>query len=238
MNKYKLVALDLDGTLLNNAGELSETNRYWIREAEKAGIIVSLATGRGRRMSERFWNAVSPTAPMVVANGAEVWKNHEEVLSRHIMPPNMVPKLLGLAKEHGAGSWTIGNYIGSDSVEGDDCLKVGMHHDDPKILSKLRDTVKSWGQFEVSGSASTNIEINLKGVSKAAGLAEVATTLGIKPNEIVAVGDSFNDLAMITWVGFGVAMQNAEEIVKKTADYITASNEEDGVAQVIKLLLK
>lgn len=234
MFKYKLIALDLDGTLLDNNQEISGRNLHWIKKAEQAGLLVSFATGRGRSSSERYWSAVSPNSPMVMANGSEVWKNHGEILSRHVLSEDQVARLIDVAKEHGARYWTIG----LDAEGSGARMKFGMHHDDIETISKLRDQVTALGEFEVSGSAPTNIEINPKGVSKAAGLAEAIALLGIAPSEVVAVGDSRNDLAMLRWAGLGIAMENAEPIVKEAADDVTASNEEDGVAQVIRLVLE
>ncbi len=231
--KYKFIALDLDGTLLNSREEISEQNLQWIKKAEDAGLIVSFATGRGRPLSEQYWHAVSPAAPMVMVNGAEVWKSHVEIVSRHPLPHSKVPGLISLAKEYGAKYWTVGNDDYSD-----DYLKIGMHHDNLNVVSQLRDIVSSLGEFEVSSSAPRNLEVNGKGVSKAAGLSEVIALYGIKPSEVVVVGDSLNDLSMIQWAGLGVAMKNAADIIKDAADYITASNDEDGVAQVIQLILK
>lgn len=238
MHKYKLIALDLDGTLLNTSKEISDQNLHWIRQAEEAGLIVSFATGRGRNSSEPFWGAVSPKAPMVMTNGAEIWKNHDEVLSRHALPDEYVPRLIELAQEHGAQYWTVGDCTVEGNLGTGDCLKVGMYHHDLRIIDGLRDLVTTVGDFEVSSSARNNIELNRKGVTKAAGLSEVIGPLGIKPSEVVAIGDGLNDLAMLRWAGFSVAMQNAPDIVKEHADHITASNDEDGVAQLIQLLLK
>ncbi|HHT90919.1 MAG: Cof-type HAD-IIB family hydrolase [Bacillota bacterium] len=233
MFTYKLIALDLDGTLLDNKQEISAQNLEWIAKAEQAGLIVSIATGRGRRWSEQYWSAVSPTSPMVLVNGSEIWRDHQHILARHLLPADQVARLIDVAKEHGAGYWAIGS-----ASDGGASLKVGIHHEDLAIISKLRDLLMSLGEFEVSASAPTNIEINPKGVSKATGLAEVAALYGIAPSEVVAVGDSRNDLAMLQWAGLGVAMGNAEPVVKEAADYIAASNEEDGVAQVIRLALE
>lgn len=85
----------------------------------------------------------------------------------------------------------------------------------------------------MTNSHPCNIELNPKGVSKASGLKEVCRRLGIDMSEVVAVGDSLNDLAMIREAGLGVAMGNAQEEVKKAADWTTVTNEEDGVAEVI-----
>lgn len=245
MSKYKMIALDLDGTLLKNSQEVSDTNRHWIKKAEEAGLIVSFATGRGRSSSEQFWDAVRPTSPMIMANGAEVWKNHQELLSRHFLPPGYVPKLQTLAAKYDAWYWAHASDDLLDKETWDQAylverewLKFGMIHKDPTILGKLKGLVGSLGDLEVSSSAPNNIEINPRGISKASGLAEVALILGIQPSEVVVMGDSLNDMEMIKWAGFGVAMQNAEDAIKEAADHITGSNEEDGVARVIQLILK
>ena len=113
-----------------------------------------------------------------------------------------------------------------------------MATEDSAVIDHLRDLVESWGEFEVTSSAPTNLEISKKGISKASGLSEIAKILEIDPSEVVVVGDSLNDLEMIKGAGFGVAMGNAEASIKAVADHITGTNEEDGVAQLIQLILE
>lgn len=86
----------------------------------------------------------------------------------------------------------------------------------------------------VTGALFNNIEVNARGVDKGNGLLKLGEMLGIKREEIMACGDGLNDLAMIQKVGLGVAMANASEEVKEAADYVTAGNEEDGVAKAIE----
>lgn len=88
--------------------------------------------------------------------------------------------------------------------------------------------------LELVGSLKYNIEINTAGVNKGKGLVKLGELLGIRREEIMACGDGDNDIAMLKEVGFGVAMANAEEAVLKVADYITRSNDEDGVAKAIE----
>ncbi len=90
------------------------------------------------------------------------------------------------------------------------------------------------GDLELVGSLKYNIEINAKGVNKGNGLVSLGRMLGIGREEIMACGDGDNDTIMLQKVGFGVAMANAEEQVKKASDYITLSNEEEGVADAIE----
>lgn len=90
------------------------------------------------------------------------------------------------------------------------------------------------GELEITGSRDQNLEINAPGVDKGEGLLRLGTLLGIQREEIMACGDGGNDLAMIQKAGLGVAMANATEEVKAAADYVTCSNEEDGVAKAIE----
>lgn len=93
--------------------------------------------------------------------------------------------------------------------------------------------------IEITGALGNNIEVNAKGVSKGAVLIYLADILGIKREEVMAFGDGSNDVDMLREAGFGVAMGNSIEVVKAAADYITLSNDEEGVAHAIeKYVLK
>lgn len=108
------------------------------------------------------------------------------------------------------------------------------------LFADMEERTRAWRELseveglELVGSLGYNIEINAAGVNKGTGLVSLGRRLGIKREEIMACGDGDNDTLMLREVGFGVAMANAEEEVKKAADYITLSNEEDGVAQAIE----
>lgn len=245
MKRYKLIALDLDGTLLRDDLTISSQSRTWIQKAEQAGIVVCFSTGRSRSSSEEYWHVVSPEAPMVVLNGAEVWRNHQELLSRHSLPWEAIAEFYALARRHGARIWANTSELSLNDkdwsahyLETEEWLKFGMVHPDPEQITDLRRQAAELGPYEVTGSTPTNLEITELGVSKASGLAEVAALLGISSSEVAVIGDSDNDLAMLRWAGFGAAMGNAEDQIKKEADYVAASNEDEGVAEVIRLILK
>lgn len=104
-----------------------------------------------------------------------------------------------------------------------------------EAVRKLKETT----ELSITGALVNNIEINAKDVNKGKGLLELGRYLGIEKDEIMACGDGLNDLMMLQTVGFGVAMENGNEEVKNIADYVTLSNEADGVAKVIeKFVLK
>lgn len=101
-------------------------------------------------------------------------------------------------------------------------------------VEKARVRIEELNEVIVSGSLGSNLEMNALGVHKGNGLLILGELLGITREEIMACGDGGNDLEMLKTVGFGVAMENATEEVKAAADYITCSNEEDGVAKAIE----
>ena len=105
--------------------------------------------------------------------------------------------------------------------------------DQSEKMCALRE-LEQMGQVTVTRALSNNIEVNAAGVNKGSGLVELGKRLGIEREEIMAFGDGDNDEPMLREAGFGVAMANAEEKVKAAADYITESNEEDGVAKAIE----
>ena len=111
------------------------------------------------------------------------------------------------------------------------------------LFADMEERTQAWRELrevsglELVGSLRYNIEINTAGVNKGTGLVNLGKVLGIKREEIMAFGDGDNDIVMLKEVGIGVAMANAEDKVKETADYITLSNEEDGVAEAIEKLV-
>lgn len=108
------------------------------------------------------------------------------------------------------------------------------------LFADMSERKRAWEELarhedlELVGSLRYNIEVNAAGVNKGTGLVNLGSRLGIKREEIMTFGDGDNDTVMLKEVGFGVAMANGEPQVKEAADYITLSNEEDGVAQAIE----
>ncbi len=105
---------------------------------------------------------------------------------------------------------------------------------DPERLIREAQEV---GRVTLTRSGRDNLEIMTEGVDKATGIMELADLKGIRREEIMAVGDEMNDLPMIRWAGWGVAMGNGADRVKEEADLVTASNEEGGVAKAVRFLL-
>jgi len=239
--QYRLLALDLDGTLLNDRSEISETNAHWVRKAVDAGVTVCVSTGRGRLGAMPIVEQLGLESPMIFVNGGEIWKNPRQLHRRVTLDAGKVTELHRLALAYpDVWFWayaTDGIYNKeqwADDTYAREWLKFGYYTENLEQLNEILREIRGWDGLELSNSSPYNIEINPKGVSKAAAIAEVCGLLGYKMSEAVAVGDSLNDLEAIKAVGLGVAMGNAQDEVKAAADAVTGTNQEDGVAQVIQ----
>jgi HAD superfamily hydrolase (TIGR01484 family) len=243
MSDYKLLALDMDGTLLNESQEVSEKNRKWIRAAQDAGIIVSLSTGRGYDSALPYAEDLGLNSPMVLVNGSEVWASPGTLQKRERMELDDIIQLRDIAIEHGSWYWaysTTGVYNRenwTESYREEHWLKFGFYEDKDDVRNSIVSKLTPFSQLAITNSDPRNIEINPAGVSKLSGLLEVCSLLGIQMSQVVAMGDSMNDMAMIQGAGLGVAMGNAQDAVKEAADVTTGTNVENGVAQIIRQYL-
>jgi HAD superfamily hydrolase (TIGR01484 family) len=239
---YKLIALDMDGTLLNDAGAVTEANKRWIGKAAEAGVTVMFSTGRGIRSIMPFAEELSLNSPIVAVNGSEIWSTPTELHLRHTMQPEWIMKMRDIAVETDTWYWaydTTGVFNRENwSDVGNELdrlwLKFGYYTDNLVKLARIRSELEALGVFEITNSNPCNLELNPKGINKASGLVEVCRLLGIEMEQVIAIGDSLNDIAAIQAAGLGIAMGNAQDEVKQEADDVTDTNEEDGVAKAIQ----
>ena len=240
MGRYKLIALDMDGTLLNDHQQISEENRTWLYKALDAGVTVMLSTGRGVQSIYPYIEQLNMLMPIVAVNGGEVWKEPHVLLKRHLLPASAVREMHALAVRYDTWFWgyAVEGLFNKERWTDDPgslrWLKFGFHTDNDDNRRRIREALEQTGAFEITNSHPHNLEINPKGVSKASGIREICDLLGIAMSEVVAMGDSLNDLAMVREAGLGVAMGNAQEALKEAADLVTVTNNENGVAKVIK----
>jgi 5-amino-6-(5-phospho-D-ribitylamino)uracil phosphatase len=235
----KLVALDMDGTLLNKAGEISQENRRAIKEAENQGVFVVLSTGRSYATCSDFAKSMELQSYLITVNGSEIYDNQGKLVERNIVDSESILWMWELSQKHGTHFWAIScdNIYRAEmpeKIHDSQWLKFGFDTNDDEVRQIIMDELGSKGNFEISNSSPTNIEVNAMGVNKAKAIKLVCSLLDITMENVMAVGDSLNDLAMISDAKVGVAMGNAQEIVKEKADWVTATNEEDGVAKAIR----
>jgi HAD superfamily hydrolase (TIGR01484 family) len=239
MTTYRLIALDLDGTLLNKQNEISPQNLQAIRQAIDVGVKVIVSTGRGIQNILPILQKYNLQLPIVAVNGSEVWESPNILRKRNLMPVGHVKQLHQVAVEHDLWWWSyavegaFNKEKWVDSIDHIQWLKFGFASEDDQLLHKLRNHLQALDMYELTNSHHDNIEINPKGISKASGVREICQMFQISMSEVIAIGDSGNDLSMIRAAGLGVAMGNASENVKQHADVITLTNDEHGVAEII-----
>ncbi|WP_281998638.1 Cof-type HAD-IIB family hydrolase [Priestia flexa] len=234
----KLIALDMDGTLLNTEGEISQGNQKAIAQAEEKGIHVVLSTGRSRPTSIEFAESLKLSSYIINVNGSEIWDGEGNLIERTTLQPDYIQEMWDLKQKHKLTFWAVtSEKVWRDEFPTDitnhEWLKFGydIHDDDTRKL--VLDTLTKNKNLEITNSSPTNLEINALGINKAKALRTVCERLNLSMNEVMAMGDSLNDIAMITEAGVGVAMGNAQDVVKEAADWITKTNDQDGVAEAI-----
>jgi phosphoglycolate phosphatase (TIGR01487 family) len=235
----KLIALDMDGTLLNDNGEITLENRQAIKEAQEQGIYVVLSTGRSIRTCGNHAESLELNSFLVTVNGSEIWDNNRQLVERNTVESEHIHWMWSLTQKHKTRFWALSteqNWHNEmpDDIHALDWLKFGFDLDDDQIREIILKELQDKGIFEISNSTPKNIEVNATGINKAKGLEKVCHQLDIKMNQVMAVGDSMNDMAMIKASGFGVAMGNAQERLKEAAKWVTATNNESGVAVAIR----
>lgn len=255
----RLVATDLDGTLLDSQGRVSVRTRAVLDELDAAGVPVVFTTGRPIRWMEELWEAVGGHGLAICSNGGIVY----DVARREVRDYRAVPREVGLsiaeqvraavpgtsfAIEHLAG-WTSEVGFPSHADDRSSARTQGdyseIYRDDVvKILAVHRelDPEEFWERVEAAvgtevvttwSSSFALVEISAAGVTKATTLATVAAEMGLGPEDVVAFGDMPNDLPMLEWAGTSYAMANAHPSVQDLADHLAPHHDEDGVAAVL-----
>ncbi|MET3961781.1 HAD superfamily hydrolase (TIGR01484 family) [Marmoricola sp. OAE513] len=258
----RLVATDLDGTLLRSDGTVSPRTAEALIAVEEAGVDVVFVTGRPLRWAEEVFSYVGRHGFAIVSNGALVWDVARSAVQRtRAIEPAValevaerlraavpdshfaVETLAGIALEHGF----MERYpLPPGSVRGTaaeiltgPAFKLLARHESLDPQEYWDRAVEAVGDLvEVTWSSTTTLlEISAYDVTKASTLELFCAERGITAAEVVALGDMPNDLPMLSWAGTSYAMANAHPSVRAVATHLAASNDEDGVAQVMEGLL-
>jgi Cof subfamily protein (haloacid dehalogenase superfamily) len=254
-----LVATDLDGTVVRSDGTISDRSRQLLAAVEEAGVVLVLVTGRPPRWMPPIVEATGHRGVAICANGAVVYDLHTSAVVRHSLLSadalrdivealrRDLPGIAFAVERHDTGfahepsyrpRWDSSDAKAVRPIEellGDGAVKLlGRHErmDADELLAAAHVSVGALATLTHS-SRDGLLEISAAGVSKASALAELAAEHGIDAADVVAFGDMPNDVPMLTWAGHGVAVANAHPDVLAIADEVTASNDDDGVAQVL-----
>src|SRR5690625_964697 len=240
MRTIKLIALDMDGTLLNDDGVVTPYTHDVIQAALQQEIHVVLTTGRPLPMCSTFAEELNLSSYIITSNGAEIWTRDHKLIEYEPLEVKKVETLWKLGHKHGLHMWMVAadrlfvdakrpKYFDDHSWS-----KIGYGNLTESVKSELLSVLEKDNQLEVTSSSLTNIEVNKRGVNKANAIRSICKRLNLSMNEVMAVGDSLNDLKMIEQAGLGVAVKNAQQIIIESADYVTATNNNHGVAKAIE----
>lgn len=235
----KLIAIDMDGTLLDDRQEISDGNREAIREARDQGIHVVISTGRTRMSCGDLVAPLELGTYLITVNGSEIWDGEGNLLERQLLDLEHIEQMWSLKNKYETACWAATvDQVWRDPFPEDlsshQWMKFGFDIEDDHIRNLILEELKKNKALEISNSSPTNLEINASGVNKAAAIEKVCERLGFTMENVMAMGDSLNDLAMIKAAGCGVAMGNAQQVVKDAADWVTETNLNDGVAVAIR----
>ncbi|MFJ9039841.1 HAD family hydrolase [Streptomyces sp. NPDC102406] len=261
---YRLVATDLDGTLLRPDDTVSERTRAAIAAAGAAGAAHIIVTGRAVPWTRHILDDLGYDGLAVCGQGAQVYHAGEHRLLTSVTLDRQLAGLalskieaeigpLALAASRDGLDGKV--IVGPGYREGEGHLpadpftdvaelwaaplnKVYIQHpglSDDQLAEVARTVAGDLVGVTMAGEGI--VELLPLGLSKATGLSIAARRLGVKPAETIAFGDMPNDIPMFAWAAHGVAMSNAHESLKAVADEVTASNEDDGIAVVLERLL-
>ena len=257
----KLFVSDLDGTMLPNGNVVSAENIAAVQCAVRAGVTVTIATGRMFEAALPVAEALGVDVPIIAYNGALIKSPSGHIYEEYALDPMLARDIITFAQARG---WYIQSYSGGVLRYAVTCEESRFYEDSQKITGKAvgRDGMLAYvtgncklllvtegravsearaqmlldafgAHIGVTRSADRLVEIVVKGVSKASALTALAAKLGITADETMAIGDAYNDLPLLKAAGKSVAMGNAFPEVKEEADYETLSCTENGLAAAI-----
>jgi Cof subfamily protein (haloacid dehalogenase superfamily) len=266
---YKLICLDMDGTLLNSKGQVSERNLEAIKKAHEKGVKVTVCTGRLFTSARFYADMLGVEVPVIASNGAyirekdkneiiyksplgfensmrilEVLKKHDITFFYHTFDTVFMKKLgpdsayvninKTLPKDKQINLQAVDNWEDVFKSNSEEILKCMCSEKDVLRIAKAKEELLRYGDIEVVSSMYNNFEVMKKRVSKGRAVEILAGFYNLNREEVMCIGDNENDISMIKYAGMGVAMGNGEEYVKELADFVTDTNDNDGVAKAIE----
>ncbi|MBM3236661.1 HAD family phosphatase [Candidatus Poribacteria bacterium] len=269
---YKLIAIDIDGTLLSAHGTITERNYATLKKAMAQGIIVVLCTGRSYFMAQKVVGGFDFELPLVLHNGAQIVNSSDgQMIAHWTLPQNTACQGVMLMKQFALEPIIYDFHKGKhilvyESIDPTNEAYVRYMSTKESILHKTNDLISYLDhnptqlvaihqesiirnvmpilKNHIDANVFTSgrlfnleywfLEVLQFGASKATAVEHLAKLHNIDQKEIMAIGDNFNDLEMMEYASLSVAMENAPDEVKAIADFVTDSNNNDGVARAIE----
>ncbi|MGQ9711515.1 MAG: Cof-type HAD-IIB family hydrolase [Desulfotomaculales bacterium] len=258
---YRLVAVDLDDTLLNGNFEIGPRARRAVAQAQARGVLVTLATGRMYRSARSIARELGITAPLITYQGALVKDAAGREYAHRPVPPAWAREVIGRLQSRGyhvnvyindnlymralndagkryANVSRVPAHVVDDLVE---ILAMGpptkvLAIAEPGEVDRLeRELAPAYkGKLHVTKSKPYFLEFSHPLATKGRALAAVARWLGVPRQAVLAIGDSYNDLDMLAFAGLGAVVGNACPEARAAAGYVAAAGEDAGVAEIIE----
>lgn len=265
MPPIKLIATDIDGTLVSSQGMITERSLRAIRAAREKGITVAIATGRFPENAFLLLEDYGLRLPIVGVNGARIVDENLKEISSHPMAPEAVRGAIDVLMHAGSDFFIFGDHAictataqkkhHSELSQGDRIRELGFqyYHGKEEVkdfirqhtvykffvcdnvpLSIVRQGLSAVPGIDLTQSWFNNIEIMPAGVDKGRGVRDMAASLGLSMDQVMALGDQDNDIPMLKAAGFGVAMGNGSDETKSAARFVTDSYAEEGFAKALE----
>ena len=256
-----MIAIDLDGTLLTDELQISPDTVEGIQKAVELGTIVTIATGRMFPSAKLFAQQLGINVPLITYQGAIIKDvDEKEVIYERLISPDIAQKLVEIASEKNLHLQVYQDDILYGASENEllisyaegvkvpytvepDLLKLAkkgftkaLFIDKPETLDALQDElVTLFGErAHIAKSKEFFLEVTHPEANKGSALLYLAEKLGIDRSEIIGIGDNHNDIELIMTAGLGIAMGNGVKELKDISDYISLTNNEEGVLHAIE----
>ena len=270
----KLIALDMDGTLLDSRGQLSAENARAVAEAQTRGMEIMLVTGRRFDFARPIAEALPCDLHLIVCNGALIKSKDGQTHLRHLLPSGIARRVLAATTEYRASAAVVfdrarAGQVIMERIEWDDPLRGGYYRRNRQYMAEvapledcldgedpievlytgscalmrtaMRELESSPGANEYTLALTEYEQRNLSildvlrhGVGKGVALREWTRCRGIAREEVMAIGDNWNDRGMLEFAGRPVVMGNSVAELKSLGYPVTLSNDENGVAEAIR----
>ncbi len=265
---FRLVALDLDGTLLDSGLQIRHQTLDALQRIRKRGVQAMIVTGRHHTAARPYWHQLKQELPAICCNGTYVYDFCDnKPLAGNPLTRDEARLLLSIVREHPVHAMvyceeamtyeTHGTHMAGllgwsarlpeplrprvERVDSFDRLiddanalwKFMVASEDSADLEHFEQAIHACPELSCVRSAGNRLDISRAGISKGHRLAEFIAQRGIAPREVIAFGDQANDKEMLELAGLGVAMGNSHQEVRDCADWVTGSNDSDGIADVL-----
>src|SRR5664279_3890965 len=231
MTRIALVVSDVDGTLLTKDKTLTEGTRRAVRRLEESGVGFTITSSRPTIGMRFLIEPLQITLPVGAFNGSSIVDAQLNPIEQHLIPASAVQRSIDILDEFGVDVWLFTN---------DQWLARSCDGADAALLQRCEAAMqKALGaQATAVRSQSYYLDVTPPGCDKGTFVQAMARRLAISTDAVATIGDMQNDLAMFRTSGLSIAMGNATEDVKKVAKLVTASNEDEGFAGAVEMILR